>query len=315
VPLFATGAVTMTATTGTGSFARAIDPAFTGTPSAPTATVGTNTTQVATTAFVNAAVAGTVTPAALTKANDTNVTLTLGGTPTTALLQATSITAGWTGTLATGRGGLGLDASASTGVPLFATGLATMTATTGTGNVVRAVDPALTGTPTAPTATGGTNTTQVATTAFVTSAVTAAGAPAPATVAPIVDGTAAVGVATKYAREDHVHPLSYTAAALTRTDDTNVTLTLGGTPATAMLKSTSITAGWTGTLSTTRGGLGANNSAANGVPLFASGAVTMTATTGTGNIARDSTVPLAATTAPIMDGVSAAIGSATKYAV
>lgn len=44
-----------------------------------------------------------VTPAALTKTDDANVTLTLGGTPTTALLQATSITAGWTGTLADAR--------------------------------------------------------------------------------------------------------------------------------------------------------------------------------------------------------------------
>lgn len=45
----------------------------------------------------------TVTPAALTKVDDTNVTLTLGGTPSTALLQATSLTLGWTGTLADGR--------------------------------------------------------------------------------------------------------------------------------------------------------------------------------------------------------------------
>ena len=45
----------------------------------------------------------TVTPAALTKTDDTNVTLTLGGTPSTALLQATSLTLGWTGTLADSR--------------------------------------------------------------------------------------------------------------------------------------------------------------------------------------------------------------------
>jgi hypothetical protein len=44
-----------------------------------------------------------VTPAALTKVDDTNVTLTLGGTPSTALLQSTSITAGWAGTLADAR--------------------------------------------------------------------------------------------------------------------------------------------------------------------------------------------------------------------
>ena len=45
----------------------------------------------------------TITPAALTKVDDTNVTLTLGGSPTTALLQAASITAGWSGTLADSR--------------------------------------------------------------------------------------------------------------------------------------------------------------------------------------------------------------------
>lgn len=44
-----------------------------------------------------------VTPAALTKVDDTNVTLTLGGTPATSLLQATSLTLGWTGTLADAR--------------------------------------------------------------------------------------------------------------------------------------------------------------------------------------------------------------------
>lgn len=41
--------------------------------------------------------------AALTKVDDTNVTLTLGGSPTTSLLNATSLTLGWTGTLADSR--------------------------------------------------------------------------------------------------------------------------------------------------------------------------------------------------------------------
>jgi hypothetical protein len=45
--------------------------------------------------------------AALTRTNDTNVTLTLGGSPTTALLAASSLTLGWTGTLAISRGGTG----------------------------------------------------------------------------------------------------------------------------------------------------------------------------------------------------------------
>jgi hypothetical protein len=63
--------------------------------------------------------------------------------------------------------------------------------------------PTFTGVPAAPTATAGTNTTQLATTAFVL-----ANAPVtpPATANPLMDGTVAVGVATKYAREDHRHP-------------------------------------------------------------------------------------------------------------
>lgn len=52
---------------------------------------------------------------ALTRTNDTNVTLTLGGSPTTALLNAASITVGWTGTLAPSRGGTGIS-SLGTGV-------------------------------------------------------------------------------------------------------------------------------------------------------------------------------------------------------
>jgi hypothetical protein len=57
-----------------------------------------------------------VSGAALTKVDDTNVTLTLGGSPTTALLSAASITAGWTGTLATTRGGTGLSSFTANGV-------------------------------------------------------------------------------------------------------------------------------------------------------------------------------------------------------
>lgn len=45
----------------------------------------------------------TITPSALTKVDDTNITLTLGGTPNSALLQAVSLTLGWTGTLADSR--------------------------------------------------------------------------------------------------------------------------------------------------------------------------------------------------------------------
>lgn len=50
--------------------------------------------------------------------------------------------------------------------------------------------------------------------------------------------------------------LSITGAALSRSNDTNVTLTLTGSPNSALLASTTITAGWAGVLSTARGGTG-----------------------------------------------------------
>lgn len=69
-------------------------------------------------------------PAALTKTDDTNITLALGGTPATALLRATSLTLGWTGTLATSRGGLGGAPTPTTAKGLKGNGTAWITTTT-----------------------------------------------------------------------------------------------------------------------------------------------------------------------------------------
>jgi hypothetical protein len=84
---------------------------------------------------------GSQAPAALTKGDDTNVTLTLGGSASTALINAASITAGWTGTLSLARGGtaanitpvlggvvystaaaLAVTAAGNAGAPLISTG-------------------------------------------------------------------------------------------------------------------------------------------------------------------------------------------------
>ncbi|HYV95378.1 MAG TPA: hypothetical protein VE978_26630, partial [Chitinophagales bacterium] len=48
------------------------------------------------------------------------------------------------------------------------------------------------------------------------------------------------------------------AAALTKTDDANVTLTLGGSPSTSLLTAASLTLGWTGQLAVSRGGTGSS---------------------------------------------------------
>lgn len=91
-----------------------------------------------------------------------------GGLPTWASPTATGVTtfsAGTTGlTPSTATSG----AVTLTGTLSVANGGTGVTTATGTGSVVKADSPAFTGTPTAPTAGTGTNTTQVATTAFVT---------------------------------------------------------------------------------------------------------------------------------------------------
>ncbi|RYD64867.1 MAG: hypothetical protein EOP58_08675 [Sphingomonadales bacterium] len=62
-----------------------------------------------------------ITPAALTKTDDTNVTLTLGGSPSTALFAAASLTLGWTGQLPVARGGTGVSTSTGSGAVVLAT--------------------------------------------------------------------------------------------------------------------------------------------------------------------------------------------------
>jgi hypothetical protein len=57
-------------------------------------------------------------------------------------------------------------------------------------------------------------------------------------------------------------PVVVAGQALTEVDDTNVTLTLGGSPSDALLAPTSLTLGWTGTLAVSRGGSGASTAAA-----------------------------------------------------
>jgi len=121
-----------------------------------------------------------ITPAALTKVDDTNVTLTLGGTPATALLQATSLTLGWTGTLADGRiasattwnnkvtsltGGTGISIGGTTTVPIITNSAPDQTVafTNGTGISVTGTYPNFTVTNTAPSTTSGTVTSVAAT--------------------------------------------------------------------------------------------------------------------------------------------------------
>lgn len=190
-------------------FAPLASPAFTGTPTAPTPVTADNSVSIATTAFVKAqGYAGPPAGAALTKTDDANVTLTLGGTPATALLQATSITVGWTGNLAPSRGGTGIT-TYTLGDILYSSAANTLAKLAGQTTAAKQ---------------------------YLSQT-----------------GTGTVSAAPAWAA---IAGADITGAALTKTDDTNVTLTLGGTPTTALLRASSITVGWTGSLAVARGGTG-----------------------------------------------------------
>ncbi|MBK7883525.1 MAG: hypothetical protein IPJ81_06800 [Chitinophagaceae bacterium] len=200
-----------------------------------------------------------LTPAALTKSDDTNVTATLGGTPATALLQAVSLTLGWTGQLSITRGGTG-QATAILGFNALSplTTLGDLLYHNGTNNVRLAGQITVAKQFLSQTGTG------------VISA------------APVWEVVTAGDVGG--------------GEALTKIDDTNVTLTLGGTPATALLKASSLTLGWTGTLAPSRGGTGVSNTGTItlGGNLVTSGAFSLTLTlTNTTNVTLPTTGTLA----------------------
>lgn len=66
----------------------------------------------------------------------------------------------------------------------------------------------------------------------------------------------AIGTSGQWLGSSGTAPQWNSPAALTKTDDTNVTLTLGGSASTSLLNAASLTLGWTGQLAATRGGTG-----------------------------------------------------------
>jgi hypothetical protein len=99
--------------TGTGALVFAGSPALTGTPTAPTAAAGTNTTQLATTAHVFAERSNTAT---LTNKTLTSPTITGTGTAAFGNLSYTGTLTGSTGILNIGSGQIYKDASGNVGV-------------------------------------------------------------------------------------------------------------------------------------------------------------------------------------------------------
>jgi len=154
-----------TVTSSLATKAPLASPALTGTPTAPTATSATNTTQLATTAFVQAqkaspAFTGTPTSPTATAGNNTTqiATTAFVQTAVSGIVDAAPATLDTLNELAAA---LGDD-------PNFAT-----TISTSIGLKAPIASPTFTGTPAAPTAASSTNTTQIATTAMVQSAISA----------------------------------------------------------------------------------------------------------------------------------------------
>lgn len=147
--------------TALGLKAPLASPALTGTPTGPTATKGTNTTQLATTAFVTTAIT-----------NKTSITGNAGTATTLATSRTISLSGDATGSIDF-NGSANVDIIVTVVDDLHNHVISNIDGLQGDLNLkAPLVSPALTGTPTAPTAAAGTNTTQVATTAFVKTEIT-----------------------------------------------------------------------------------------------------------------------------------------------
>jgi hypothetical protein len=184
-----TGAVVLTTAdlTAVGG-ALLASPTFSGTPAAPTAAANTNTTQLATTAFVTQAIAAL--PAPVTSFNGRTGAISFQGSDISAVNGALLASPAFTGTptaptptpgnsstqLATCAFVAAAISGVAAGVTSYngRTGAVTSVAAdiTSAGGALLA-SPSFTGTPAAPTPAPGTNTTQLATTAFVQTAMAA----------------------------------------------------------------------------------------------------------------------------------------------
>ena len=237
----ASGGTGVTTSTGTGSTVLSASPTFTGTPLAPTATTGTNTTQLATTAFVQNQIGAIAAGVSSFSAGTTGLTPSTGTTGNVTLA----------GTLAVANGGTGV------------------TTSTGTGSTVLSASPALTGTPTVPTAANGTNTTQAASTAFVINQI----------------GAIAAGVSSFSAGTTGLTPSLATSGAVTLAG--TLAIANGGTGTTSTTFVNAAT-NVTGTLPVANGGTGVTTSTGSGNNVLSTSPTLVTPLLGTptsGNLA------------------------------
>lgn len=164
---------TMATLTGTETFTNKtiVSPTLTGTPTTPTASPGTNTTQAASTAFTGAAVLVETMRAEAAEAAET------ARAEAAEALLAPLASPHLTGTplAPTASPGTNTTQLATTAFDTAAIAVETTRAEAAEALLAPLASPTLTGTPTAPTAVSGTNTMQLATTAFVQAAASGSG--------------------------------------------------------------------------------------------------------------------------------------------
>ena len=179
-----TGTVEEIATTGTGTAVLSVSPTFTGTPTLPTGTIGVtqsagnDSTALATTAFVSAAIISSTIPDATTIAKGKiQLAGDLTGTADLPIIADNKIiTSKILDSNVTYAKIQNVTSGKILGRTTSGSGIVEEIATTGTGNVVLSNSPTFTGTPvlpsgtTAVTQTSGNNSTAVATTEFVVNA-------------------------------------------------------------------------------------------------------------------------------------------------
>ena len=218
---------------------------------------------------------------AITRVNDTNVQITLTGTPGNSVLNAVGLTLGWSGTLSAGRGGTGT--SGVSGI-MLGNLTAPVTGITGIGGQILRANPS-------------TGVYEFWTPTYLESPLTLLGqiiyggaGGQPIALNPNSTGNNMYlrSVSSGIPSWASIQGGDIVGAGLTSTNDTNVQITLGGTPNNSLLRSVSLTMGWTGQLAVPRGGTGV--STITGV-VIGNGTGVMTGVAGTASqlLRRDAT--------------------------
>jgi trimeric autotransporter adhesin len=267
-----TGTVTIPSGASISGFAPLASPELTGTPTAPTASANTDTTQVATTAFVTNAVSTGISGVSIDALDDvSDVTITTAADGD--LLK-------WNGTAWVNASGYALLAS-----------------------------PALTGTPTATTASAGDNSTQIATTAYADTAVANLVASAPAALNTLDELAAALG-------DDENFATTITTSIGLKAPLASPTFTGTPTLPTGTIATTQTAANSTTAVATTAFVTTANNLKANLASPTFTGTVTLPSGTVTSAMILDGTIADAdiSTTAAIDLGKLADVSTSAQTA-